>query len=649
MTPENSTIAAAAQRFIDISIEKVIKLHEAGLTDQAIAQYADILSLYPDNDEVMFKLARLYQCAGHEEMVIPLLKGITVHSPHYADALYMLGMTLGNRRDFAGGVDSLTRLLELGDSRVECYKNLARFLIELGRPEEAYSYLTKAILVAPDHGDTYNFLGNLYVLYWRLAEAREQYLRAIKLQPDNASAYCNLAWVATLECRIPDAIALYRTALELNPKFRIAADNFLFSLNYSDICTPEQVRDEHLRLADIYDCPVEDHPLRHHRQGEKIRVGYVSPDFKAHSVGFFLEPVLSRHNSANFEIFCYDLASVQDETTRRMMTYGWEWRSVYGLSDSALAEQVRADGIDILVDLAGHTKDNRLGVFALSPAPVQVTWLGYPNTTGLKQINYRLTDEIADPSGMTDHLYVERLVRLPRTFLCYAPPSLALEVAPLPEGAITFCCFNNYPKISDTVLHLWARVLHALPGSLLSIKNGSLFDVGVRERMINRFAECRIDSSRLILCSHSESREKHLLRYGECHIALDTYPYNGTTTTCEALWMGVPVVTLAGNTHASRVGASLLANVGLPELVAKSADEYVNIAITLAKNRERLINYRNDLRNKFSHSPLTDATAFTADLERSYQWMMEHLLPNRGSGRAGHSEADMAGSCNEVS
>lgn len=628
MTPENLTIDTAAQRYIDISIEKVIKLHESGFTDQAVALYADILSLYPDNDEIMFKLARLYQCNGHEDMAIPLLQDIGAQSPYYADALQMLGKMLGSRRDFAGGVDCLTRLLELDDScadRVGYYNDLARYMVELGRPDEAYSYLTKSIQLAPNHADTYNYLGNLFVHFWRLSEAGEQYQKVIELRADFASAYSNLAWIATLEGRITDAVALYRTALELNPDFRIAADNLLFTLNYSDIYTPEQVRDEHLRLAERYDCPDEALAVKRHQQGEKIKVGYVSPDFKAHSVAFFFEPVLTCHNRANFEIFCYDTASVPDETTSRMMNLGWEWRTVYGLSDNAVAAQVRADGIDILVDLAGHTKGNRLGVFALRPAPIQVTWLGYPNTTGLKQIDFRLTDELADPSGMTDQLYAERLVRLPRSFLCYIPPIKSLEVDPLPEGPIIFCCFNNYPKISDTILHLWARVLCALPGSLLSLKNGSLCDAGVRDGLIRRFAACGIDQSRLILSSFSENREEHLRLYGACHIALDTYPYNGTTTTCEALWMGVPVVTLAGNSHASRVGASLLVNVGLPELVAKSADEYVNIALALSQNRELIMKYRHNLRNMFSRSPLADAPGFTADLERSYQWMIAQL------------------------
>ena len=623
MIPEKVPGDNVDHRFIKISIEKVIRLHEAGYTDQAVAAYADLLDLYPENDEIMFKLARLHQCAGREELAIAILNGITRHSPYFADALYSLGVMLGNKRDFAGGADCLTQLLELDNSRIECYNNLARFMVELGRPEEAQRYLLTSLQVSPDEAETHNYLGNLYVSHWRFVEADNQYRRAIELSPKNASAYCNLAWIATLENRITDAVALYFKALEFAPSFRIAADNLLFTLNYSDIFTPEQVRDEHLRLADLYTCPGAVLPPRHHQQGNKLRVGYVSADFKTHSVGFFFEKVLFSHNCADFEIFCYDLVPVPDETTRRMMSFVYEWRTVYGLSDSAIADLIQVDCIDILVDLSGHTKGNRLGVFTFCPAPIQVTWLGYPNTTGLKHINYRLTDELADPSGITDHLYIERLVRLPRSFLCYAPPILSIEVAPLPEGAIIFCCFNNYPKISDTVLQLWCRVLHTLPGSLLSIKNGSLHNTGVHDRLVNRFAAHGIDRSRLTLCSHSESREEHLRRYGACHIALDTFPYNGTTTTCEALWMGVPVVTLAGVSHASRVGVSILKNVGVPEMIAANADQYVEIAVGLALKPERLRQYRNSLREKITCSPLMDASGFTKDLEQAYRWMLE--------------------------
>lgn len=608
---------------IDILTNKATMLLEAGFADQAIALYSDILSMYPDHDELKFKLARLNLIFAQSEQALPLLRSVTPSSPFFAEALFLLGTALGDRRDYAGGADCFSRLLELDDTRVEYHNNLAMCMMELRRPQEAYRHLVRAIQLAPGKAETYNTLGNLLVRYWRLAEAAEQYRRAIELKNDYVGAYSNLGRIANFEGRVADAVAFFDKALELQPDFRTAADNLLFIINNTDIYTPEQIRDEHLRLADIYDGPVEPHGTQHqHRQGAKIRVGYVSPDFRNHSVGFFIEPVLRSHNREHFEIYCYDQASVPDDATKRIKNLGWAWRTIYGLSDTEVVDQIQEDCIDILVDLAGHSEGNRLGVFARRPALVQVTWLGYPNTTGLKQINFRMTDDLADPSGMTDHLYSEQLVRLPRSFLCYAPPLSAPEVAPFPDGPITFCCFNHYPKISDTVLNLWARVLHVLPDARFSLKSGPLGDVGVRDQLIRRFAVRGIDRSRLILSSFSVGREEHLQRYGVCHIALDTYPYAGTTTTCESLWMGVPVVTLAGITHVSRVGVSILENAGIPELIAMNEDQYVGIAVALARNQERLQEYRKSLRARLFASPLMDAITFTSELEQAYRRML---------------------------
>lgn len=598
-------------------------MYETGYIDNAIALCSDILSCSQGNDEVMLMLAKLYRNAGKVEDALLLLRNIPQQSLFYADALFTLGMILVNRRDFVGGVDCFTTLIELNDKHIESHNNLALCLMELSRHEDAYRHFSRAIQLAPGKAETHNNLGNLFVKCWRLTEAGEQYQRAIELKADYAGAYSNLGRIASYEGRLDDALALFRKALELRPTFRAAVDNLLFVLNNSDLHTPEQIRDEHLRLAYAYNGTAEVNYLPQHHRSEKIRVGYVSADFRSHSVGFFIEPVLSNHSKSDFDVFCYDQATVPDDTTNRIMKVGWTWRAVYGLSDREMADQIRADAIDILVDLSGHSVGNRLGVFALRPALIQVTWLGYPNTTGLKQIDFRLTDEVADPSSMTDHLYAERLVRLPSIFLCYAPPVSAPEVAPLPGGEIIFCCFNNYPKVSDTVLNLWGRILHAVPGSKLFLKSGSLGDAGVRTRLTKRFAGLGINSSRLIIAGFTVKREEHLQSYGACHIALDTYPYHGTTTTCEALWMGVPVVTLAGVNHAARVGVSILRNVRMTELIASNYNQYVEIAVNLALNRERLQQYRNSMRQRLLDSSLMDVDTFTVDLERAYRWMVE--------------------------
>lgn len=615
---------SAAKRFIDISTEKAINLYEAGYVDNAIALCGEILSVFPDYDKVKLLLANIYRNAGRAEDAVLLLCKIPEQSLFHKDALFAIGMILVNRRDFAGGVEYFTRLLKLNDKHIESHNNLGLCLMELSRYEDAHRHFNRAIELAPDNAEAYNNLGNLFVRCWRLTEASDQYRRAIALKADYAGAYSNLGRIASYEGRLGDALDLFRKALQAQPGFRTAADNLLFVLNNSDKHTPEQIRDEHVCLADIYGHAVTDFsPRQQKTQGNKIRLGYVSADFRSHSVGFFIEPVLQNHSRDHFEVYCYDQAPVPDDATGRIKQLGWAWRTVYGCSDRDVADQIRSDAIDVLVDLSGHSDGNRLGVFALKPAPVQVTWLGYPNTTGLKQVDFRLTDELADPSGMTDHLYVERLVRLARTFLCYAPPVSAPEVAPLPEGAVVFCCFNNNPKISDTVLGLWARILRAIPGSKLFLKSGPLGDSGVRIRMINRFADLKIDASCLLLSGFTANREEHLQLYGRCHIALDTYPYHGTTTTCEALWMGLPVVTLAGASHAARVGVSILKNAGLSELIAPDADQYVKIAVSLAQSPDRLRNYRRSLRERLLASPLMDAGSFTADLERVYRGLLE--------------------------
>jgi protein O-GlcNAc transferase len=613
---------AAILRFIDTTTKKAMLLYTSGYIDQAIALFTDLLSLFPANDDVRIRLARLHVIAGHVDEVLFLLQGITEQSSFFSAALMMKGVILSDRRELAEGAECFSRVLKLNDRNVDAHNNLALCLMDLAKPEEAQEHFAAAIELAPDNAEIYNNFGNLLVRYWKLAEAAFLYRKAIEINQDFSGAYCNLGRIANFEGRSDDAIAIYTKVLDMQPEFITAADNMLFIFSNSDRFTPEQVSNEHIRLSHIYPVSTEKRPELNYHKNRKIRVGYVSPDFKSHSVGFFIEPVLKSHRKDNFEIFCYAQVPTPDETTSRMQNFGWTWRSTIGLPDRYVADQIRADAIDILVDLAGHSSDNRLGVFALQPAPIQVTWIGYPNTTGLKQIDYRLTDEHADPTGTTEHLYSEKLMRLPRSFLCYSPPPTAPEIAALPGEPVIFCCFNHNPKISDTILRLWAKILHAVPGSKISLKSGPLGDSGVRTRLTERFASLKIDQSRLILNGFTINREDHLQRYGDCHIALDTYPYNGTTTTCEALWMGVPVITLAGVSHASRVGMSILKNIGLQELVAESSDAYITCAVELARNTERIRRYRHTLRSRMQSSVLMDTSGFISDLEEAFMSML---------------------------
>ena len=355
----------------------------------------------------------------------------------------------------------------------------------------------------------------------------------------------------------------------------------------------------------------------------RLRIGYVSPDFRAHSVAYFIEPVLKYHDSGHYEIFCYYNHTVEDSVTRRLRAHTDHWRTISGLSDDEAAQLIRKDHIDILVDLAGHTGNNRLLVFARKPAPIQATWLGYLNTTGLAAMDYRITDHSASPPGITDRYHSENLIRLPDSQWCYQPPAECPPVTPLPAlttGLITFGSLHNLAKVTPEVIRLWSRVLMVIPDSRLIMAARGLNRL--RLQMEERFAEDRIKSSRLELLD-AMPFDEYLALHQRIDVNLDTFPYSGGTTTCHSLWMGVPIITLAGETVTSRGGASLLGSLRLTELIAKSETEYLDIAVHLGKKIEFLAAIRTGLRERMINSPLTNAQNFTKNLEQAYRDMWE--------------------------
>jgi protein O-GlcNAc transferase len=353
-------------------------------------------------------------------------------------------------------------------------------------------------------------------------------------------------------------------------------------------------------------------------------VGYLSPDFREHSTGYFVEGLLAGHDRGAVEVFCYSSGRAADGVTARLKEHFACFRNVVGMSDRSAAELIRRDGIDVLVDLAGHTGENRLLILAYKAAPVQVTYLGYPNTTGMTAIAYRLTDALADPPGEGVERYSEKLVRLPGSFLCYRPVEDAPEAGEPPaarQGSVTFGCFNAQAKINLPLVEQWSRILRRVARSSLIVKNASLADGATRDRLAGMFGVCGVGVERLELLGRTATPAQHLAVYRRVDIALDTFPYHGTTTTCEALWMGVPVVTLAGAVHRSRVGVSLLRSVGLPELVAGSWDEYVEIAAGLAGDRGRLVELRAGMRERMRESRLMDGAGLAREVEGAYRDM----------------------------
>jgi predicted O-linked N-acetylglucosamine transferase (SPINDLY family) len=496
----------------------------------------------------------------------------------------------------------------------------------MGQLEEAIASCYQAILLKPDFPEAYNNLGNALKDKSQLDEAIAAYRQAISFSPNHPDAHSNLGNALSDLGRLDEAIAAYRQAMALKPRFSDAHSNLLFTLNYHPGLEPATVFEEHLCWNRQQAKPAR-HFMQPHRNDRtpdrRLRIGYVSPDFREHPVGHFLLPLLAQHNHERFEIFCYAQVPASDGKTRQLRSQADHWHNLSGLADAQAADLIRRHQIDILVDLAGHTSNNRLPLFAHKPAPVQVTWLGYPNTTGLATMDYRLTDACADPPGLTESLHSEQLWRLPQCAWCYqsavGPPVVARR-----EGPITFGCFNNFAKITEPMLQLWARILHLVPGSRLLLKTGALLGENARQRVRQILGEAGIDAERLELRGYEAAHGDHLALYQRLDVALDTFPYHGTKTTCEALWMGVPVVTLAGQTHASRVGVSLLNNIGLPELVASTPEEYVRLAVELAGDLPRLSQLRSTLRPQMEGSPLMDAPRFAQDVEEAYLAMWRH-------------------------
>ena len=507
------------------------------------------------------------------------------------------------------------------------WKALAMANLQQGRSAEACSLLHKTAVLLPRDADVHNTLSALLQKQGRLSEAEASSRRALEIRPDFAEAHYNLGVTLQEQGRLSEAEASFRQTVSIMPDVAVAHSNLLMTMHYAEGYTPAELFAEHQAYAQRFEAPLKANWLPHPNardSGKRLKIGYVSPDFRNHAVAFFIEPVLAKHNREQFETFCYYNHAVSDEVTQRLKLLADHWRDLHVLSDDAVAELIRADGIDILVDLAGHTAGGRMLTFARKPAPVQVAWLGYLSSTGLTAIDCRITDAHADPSGMSERYYSETLYRLPDTFVCYQPPKDTPQVGALPaiaQGGITFGSFNNLTKLTSGVLKLWARVLLAVPGSRLLLKTVALADAATRQQLITDIAAYGVGEERLVLVPSDATHFEHLNRYNQVDIGLDPFPCNGGTTSFDAMWMGVPVITLAGDRFISRMGVSMLTSLGLTELIAETPEEYVAIAARLAGDPVRLAALRAGLRERMANSPLTDAKRFTLNLEKAYREM----------------------------
>lgn len=588
-----------------------------------------------------------------------LCRQVCTTDPVDAEAWFLLGAVHGLLGELNDAVACSRRATTLDPGHFQAHYNLATALKDLGRMEESVVAYRSALRGKPDYAEAWDGLGYVLMTTGHIDDAIAAYREVLRLQPRNIKALVNLGSGFHLCGRLEEAVSAYREALKLDPFSAVIEDglscvlsdqgfheeaitgfrnvltrapgnatahsNMLLTLHYLPAVEPDALLAEHKRWARMHTgSAAQFMEYGNIRDLERcLRVGYVSADFRAHSVAFFIEPILAQHDNAKVESICYSGVTTPDVVTNRLRSLTREWRDIRRMSDTELTEMIRRDRIDILVDLAGHTAGNRLKVFARRPAPVQVTYLGYPDTTGLEAINYRLTDMFADPQG-NDARYTEKLIRLPGCFLCYKPPEDCPPVTPLPaqkRGFVTFGSFNNLSKINSDVIGLWTKLLQEVQGARLFIKNPSFTDKATRERYCGLFGQYGVSRDRIELQGRTATQTEHLALYARVDIALDTFPYNGTTTTCEALWMGVPVVTLAGHAHAGRVGVSLLTAAGLTELIASNKDDYVARAASLANDVNRLSGLREELRARLHASCLCDARGFTRKLEDAYRAM----------------------------
>ncbi len=645
-------------------LTSAVRHHRAGRLPQAAALYEQVLALDAHQADALHLLGQIALQQGDTSraetlldraiQVLPSVAQLHLHhglalrachrvhdavaafakattlDPTSAEAHHQLGNALKSLGRYAEAIETLQNAARLSPNHAPIWLNLGVALLETKTLEPAVDAFRHALALEPGRAEAHNILGHTLATLNRNTEARAAFHESLRLRPDNAAAHDNLGRLCKAEGQLDDAVRHFRAALAANPS-PTTHSNLLLALNYLPHVPPEEVLAEHRRWNERYASPLlQAAPLQSPSvDGRRLRIGYVSPDFVHHAVAYFIEPVLAAHDKSRFEVYCYSNARTSDRVTTRLRASTEHWRDIASLDDSAAAELIRSDKLDLLIDLAGHTAHNRLLTFARRPAPVQATWLGYPNTTGLDAIDYRITDAITDPVDQTDSFHAEKLVRLPGPFSCYRPDDAAPAVSPLPgavSGFVTFACFNNFAKVTPEVITLWSRLLMAVPGTRLLLKSRGLCDSQVVDRVRSAFIATGVSPERIIFNGDDLSVHDHLALYHGVDLALDPFPYNGTTTTCEALWMGVPVITLAGRVHAARVGASLLTHLGLTECMAQSAEDYVASALELAHDLPRLSELRRTLRDRMRCSPLLDATGFTRSLEDAFVRMAAREL-----------------------
>jgi len=638
------------------TLELAVGYHQAGDLHQAEQLYLQILETDPRQVDALHLLGLVAKRLGRIDQAADYLRQAMALRPDIADVHYNLGNLLREQGNLDEAAASYRQALKLQPRHSGAYNNMANTLRQQGKPAEAAGYLLAALRLNPDDAAAHTNLGialqeqgnvdealACYQQSLRLRpdfveahynmgialkesglpdEAGARYREALRLRPDNPDALLNLSLVLSQQGLIEESIACLSRAGALKPADAGLHSGLLHSLMYRPESDPQAIFREHRRWAERHEAPLAAaaRPHANVRDPERpLRVGYLSPDFRQHPVTNTIEPVLARHDRARWHVTCYANVARPDSITERLYPLADCWRDIAGMPDDRVADLIRADAIDIMVDLAGHTAGQRLLVFARRPAPIQVAYSGYPGTTGMASMGFRITDAYADPPGQTEAFHSETLVRLPEIAWCFRPPPCP-DVGPLPArtaGRVAFGCLNKLAKVSAPVIALWSRVLQEVPNSQLLLLRGASKLAG--DRLRDDFVRLGIDAGRIQLLEPPRREEQYFALFRTIDICLDTFPYNGCVTTCNSLWMGVPVISLAGNSYVSRQGVSLLSNLGMRDWIAPTPEDYVATVKRWAGHLDWLEKLRFATRERMRRSPLCEEERFTRFLEAAYR------------------------------
>ncbi len=647
-------------------------LLSANQIDEAITACRSSLQLSDNNPAAYNNLGNALRVKKEYLLAIEAYRNAIKHNPNYVEAYNNLGSTLYRNKQYIESLIEFQKAINLSPTYAIPHNNMGMALSSLGRLHDAIESFNRALKLKPDYHEAYNNLGNAYLELDHIDDAVFAYQRAIEIQPDYAEPYANLATCMSIKGDPDEAVKLNRRSIAFDADNAGAYNNLANALKDQGLLDQaievfEEAAEKwpesdsisanliySLQFHPNYDAKSQaDHreawyqsriksnissSFSHLNQPDpdrKLRIGYVSPDFNGHVVGRNILPLIREHDRNLFQIFCYSNSPKVDSFTTRIKSLCDVWRDIYRVSDEQSAEMIRQDKIDILVDLALHMNGSRLSLFAHKPAPIQVTFAGYPGSTGLHEIDYRLSDPYLDPEDADVSVYSEETIRLPNSFWCYDIEGMSLseanDVGPLPfeeNGFVTFGCLNNFCKVNDSVLDLWSKVLNQVADSrlLLLCPEGS-----ARLRVRDFFQAAGIQSHRIDFVPN-QPRAQYLSTYRRMDIGLDTFPYNGHTTSLDSIWMGVPVVTLVGNTIVGRAGFSQLSNLGLQELVAFAPEDFIQIVTGLSQDTARLKTLRQSMQNRMKNSPLMDAVRFARDIESVYKSIWKKWCSDVGTG-----------------